>query len=99
VVSNSALTRGYRALPLAYVLYNMAPVSDQGRLKAIEDCVMFTCAVWELISGFTFANEGEIVFDMLGPQMVKPTKKGHKDETRHMKTSRRLHRYGRGSGP
>jgi hypothetical protein len=23
------------------------------------DCVMFTCAVWELISGYTFANEGE----------------------------------------
>jgi len=42
--SYSALTRGYRALPLAYVLYNMAPVlSDQGRLKAIE---VYLCDVY-----------------------------------------------------
>jgi hypothetical protein len=39
------LTRGYRPLPLAYVLYNMAPLSDQGRLKVIGDylCNVYLC--------------------------------------------------------
>jgi hypothetical protein len=36
--------------------------------------------------------KAKIVFDMLDPQMEKPTTKGGKDETRHM-TSHGLHRY------
>ena len=30
-------------------------------------CVIFTCAVWELISGYTFANKGENRFRYVGP--------------------------------
>jgi len=59
--------------------------------------VMFTSAIWELIGGYSLLMKAKIVFDMLGPQMVKPTTKGDKDETRYMTTSHHLHGYETGS--
>ena len=42
--TNSALTLRYRVV---YLLYNLAPVSEQGRLKAIENylCNVYLCCL------------------------------------------------------